>query len=421
MEVDFIFSGRQLVIAAVTCAVVAVLFTAEGELTQSLEEPCNADYFPQPYFLTWFAISCYSLWLPLWFLISLVRHVTVKDESVLAQELGDLGQAGTAAPETGASARKVMEWTRLWNENKRTCMAACVLSPIYLLNGYLYFESLPRTAYSANTIIYNSQSVVVYGLSLFLLRESASLVKMASIVISLAGIVCVALSGSEDGGKAGSVFGYVLVITSTVFGALFNVLCKRMLDVKVSEQRSSFTAERDPSSVPAVANCRKTERDYLGSVLDSLLFMGCLGLFSCIMYWPGLVILDWLGNELFVWPSWSQFGLIMINSAFDSSADFLSVLGIVFTSPLLMSVGALLSIPAAIVADVILHDYTLDALQWIGLFLVVAGFGTIILAYFFQVLDKENETTRCTTCVRVKTLPAVSWICKEYHCTTRCC
>jgi hypothetical protein len=50
------------------------------------------------------------------------------------------------------------------------------------------------------------------------------------------------------------------------------------------------------------------------------------------------------------------------------------LLGIAWSSPLFMTVGSLLTIPASIVADGIVHSYVLTLGNYIGIVLIIAGF-----------------------------------------------
>ena len=58
----------------------------------------------------------------------------------------------------------------------------------------------------------------------------------------------------------------------------------------------------------------------------------------------------------------------------DGAFNLLFILGILLSSPLFMTVGSILTIPVAVVADMIVHHYVMPWLGFLGIALIVLGF-----------------------------------------------
>lgn len=83
---------------------------------------------------------------------------------------------------------------------------ALALSFLYVACGLAYVMSLSRTPVSLNTCIYNCQCVVVFLLSVWLLGERVTRVKVVSVLLCLGGVVVISLTsaGGNDGGDGKS-------------------------------------------------------------------------------------------------------------------------------------------------------------------------------------------------------------------------
>jgi hypothetical protein len=75
------------------------------------------------------------------------------------------------------------------------------------------------------------------------------------------------------------------------------------------------------------------------------------------------------------------------SAALGSLLNLCMLLGIAWSSPLFMTVGTLLTIPASILADRIEHDYVLTLGNYIGIVLIVGGFLGLTFAK-----QKEEKT-----------------------------
>jgi len=65
-----------------------------------------------------------------------------------------------------------------------------------VVSGYTWFASLPLTSVSANTAIYNSSAAFVFIFSIFLVKESITVLKVIAVVVATGGVIIVSLFGS---------------------------------------------------------------------------------------------------------------------------------------------------------------------------------------------------------------------------------
>ncbi|KAH3743280.1 hypothetical protein Pelo_15334 [Pelomyxa schiedti] len=119
--------------------------------------------------------------------------------------------------------------------------AAFILNLIAVACSYTWYLSLPRTSIAGNTAVYNSACAIVFVLSVIILHEKVALSKILAVSASVVGAVSVSCSESiatprgtegdspvEMNGKSTfitqGIVGYLLVFSSTVLFALYEVL-----------------------------------------------------------------------------------------------------------------------------------------------------------------------------------------------------
>ncbi|KAI3622657.1 vacuolar membrane protein [Moniliophthora roreri] len=88
------------------------------------------------------------------------------------------------------------------------------------------------------------------------------------------------------------------------------------------------------------------------SRIDMKLFFGFVGLFNIIGLWPIALILHWTGVEKFELPTTSkQVAALLVNMFITWSSDYLYVIAMLKTTPLVVTIGLSLTIPLAVVGD----------------------------------------------------------------------
>ena len=112
-----------------------------------------------------------------------------------------------------------------------------------------------------------------------------------------------------------------------------------------------------------------------------LLRPGFVGVFNVVLLWPGFLLLHYTGLEPFELPSSRVLALLILNAVIGTFvSDYLWLLAMLMTSPVVVTLGLSLTIPLAILADWALGD-TLPAMAmyWSGALLILASFVVVNL------------------------------------------
>ena len=125
------------------------------------------------------------------------------------------------------------------------------------------------------------------------------------------------------------------------------------------------------------------------------LFFGFVGIFNLLVLWPAIILLDVTGLEPFALPSnRTTWTIVCINASITFISDYLWVLAMLMTSPLVVTVGISMSIPLALLGDHIIYKHSGNILFFLGALCVFGSFIAINLGYKEEV-EAENE--RVTT------------------------
>ena len=104
------------------------------------------------------------------------------------------------------------------------------------------------------------------------------------------------------------------------------------------------------------------------------LVLGLMGTFTLLTLWPLFFVLHYSGAEPFELPSASKTALLALNTGLDSVYNLLLLYGITVSSPLVMSLGTMLVVPASLAADWVLHGATMSWAALGGVVLIGVGF-----------------------------------------------
>ncbi|XP_063694354.1 uncharacterized protein LOC134826024 isoform X2 [Bolinopsis microptera] len=243
---------------------------------------------------------------------------------------------------------------------------ACVLNVLGYISGYTWYMSLPITSVSANTAIYMCACAAVFIISIPVLREKITIIKVMSLLICCTGILLVSIFSaphaadikptttftdnlldvhSPDTNK-GSVLGYVLVLISMFMYASYEVFYGYLL-------------QTDQDKHPA---------------MTSLQLVGYLGVTTPVIFGLALPIWHFTGWETLMLPPADKVYLFFICLVVDAIFNILLLLAIALSNPTLASVGQSLALPASMVADLLLHHFLMPWPALIGAGCVFCGF-----------------------------------------------
>ncbi|KAJ7996346.1 hypothetical protein DPEC_G00236150 [Dallia pectoralis] len=255
--------------------------------------------FPAPFFMTWFCGSWNIFLFPLYYLVHALgalewpwpgprAHFRQCSGFLVAENITVTGLLKSAAP----------------------------FSVLLSFSGYLYLQALRRiSAGDASAVLCCSQAFV-FLLSWIGLNDRFMGVRIVAVILSITGIVMMAYA---DGFHSDSITGVALGVGSASTAAFYKVLLrKRMGEVQPGE----------------------------ASVL-----LSCVGLCTCVLHSWVCVLLYlthleyWPPTQSIPWDTLSMVAILLL------AFSVLVNLGSVIASPVLISLGMLLSIPANTAVD----------------------------------------------------------------------
>ncbi|KAF9134706.1 hypothetical protein BGW39_006129 [Mortierella sp. 14UC] len=213
--------------------------------------------------------------------------------------------------------------------------------------------SLAYTTVASSTILASMSGFFTLAIGAILKTESFSTLKLIAVCASVAGVALVSESDRNESptndlldpkAPIAPLFGDFLALMSALFYGCYTVLLK----VKIQSE----------------------------SRVNMPLFFGFVGLFNLVLLWPMFGVLHWTGVEPFELPADTKvvwmIGINAIVGTFVS--DYLWLLSMLMTSPLVVTLGLSLTIPLALLGDVVGYGRVLGAAYWVGAGLVLAGF-----------------------------------------------
>ena len=336
-------------LGAIVC--VAISIATWVTMAEKLQDLNNN--YKKPYFITYWIRSFYSTPYVVWKL----WRVLLGGRDMKCNYIGD----------------------GLLTNTKVLLIASGILAAVGLVSAYTWYISLTQTSVPANTAIYQSASAFVFVLSVPILRERVTVLKVLSVLFSMCGVALVAFFSNSDctphipidnatnatndfytafqpvhishihrGGcsEKSTPLGYILLIIAVVTYSFYEVMFKR------------FGAKKnDPASVPNGAR-----------------FLGYLGVFSLLFGWPPLIILHYSKVEPFELPNLHYLGLLTLNAFLDVSFNAALLIGIALSSPLFMTVGTVLAVPSSVLVDWIVHGYVLPWPAFVGIGVILVSF-----------------------------------------------
>ncbi|CEP11289.1 hypothetical protein [Parasitella parasitica] len=246
----------------------------------------------------------------------------------------------------------------------------CIL---WFIANYTTNASLAYTTVGSSTILSSMSGLFTLGIGAMFKVEKMNLIKIIAVIVSLIGVSLVSYSDQLNGGGdivdkdpllAGQshlpLVGDILALLGAVFYGCYTTVLKLRIG---SEDR-----------------------------IDMSLFFGFVGAFNVLLLWPIIPILDYIGLETFQVPMNATLWAVILLNAFIGTflSDYLWLLSMLMTSPLVVTLGISLTIPLALIGDIVFKGFIPSVRYSVGALLVVAGF----LAVNTDAMQETKEKTR---------------------------
>jgi len=220
-----------------------------------------------------------------------------------------------------------------------------------VIADYGYFRAISMTSASSGIVIFNLSSIFAYVLSLLILpSEKFSWIKLTSVILAFGGGAAITFSDESNNtappGAPAAWIGDVTMAAAALFWALYLVCYKKFI--------------WEPS-------------------FGSINLQGTLmGLFCTFFLWPIVIILHWTNVEPLFVPSNFIIGLILATTGLAFINNYLFTFGTAVTSPVFVTIGGMLAIPASALVDWLFHGAGMNVWKIIG---------TVIMAIAFLIIN----------------------------------
>ncbi|GAB5588394.1 hypothetical protein Unana1_03294 [Umbelopsis nana] len=251
---------------------------------------------------------------------------------------------------------------------RETVQLSLTFCIIWFLANWSTNASLAYTTVGSSTILSSMSGLFTLGIGAACGIERINGLKIMAVCISLIGVALVSYTDKNNttsipietpAAPSNPLLGDVLALLGAFFYGCYTILLK----IRIQDE----------------------------SRLDMSLFFGFVGAFNVVLLWPCFGILHLLGIERLELPGTSAiWGLVILNALIGTFlSDYLWLLAMLMTSPLVVTLGLSLTIPVALTGDFIFKHVVPNLQYWVGAILVIAGFLSVNMAALSEVDESQ--------------------------------
>lgn len=232
----------------------------------------------------------------------------------------------------------------------------------YMLSNISFYYGLSLTTITSSLILNNTWIIFVFILSLLVMNEKFSYMKLLATILSVSGIVLVALHKEDDTQAEMNTVGNLLVLVSAILWSFYLVYLNKWITPEIQEKVS-------------FAN-----------------ILGFIGLMSMLTFWPMILIWHHTGIESFELPTGRPLLYIIINIVFGVYVyDYWWGKASILLSPLVVNCWDILVIPMSIIGEGELLGTEYPLTFYLGTTLIVSGFIIMVFKSYSKIMDVDQE------------------------------
>ncbi|XP_048232745.1 thiamine-repressible mitochondrial transport protein THI74 isoform X4 [Ricinus communis] len=204
----------------------------------------------------------------------------------------------------------------------------------------------------SNTILSTASSLFTFLVSLAFLGEKFTWLKLASVLLCMAGTIIVSLGDSKNGISA--------VASNPLLGDFFALISAGLYAAYITLIRLKFPDDDGKSGHVSMAQ-----------------FLGYLGLFNLFLFLPVVLVLNFTMLEPFNMLTRKQFGLIVGKGLLDNVlSDYLWAKAVLLTTTTVATAGLTIQVPLAAIVDTLTGNAP-RLMDYLGAIAVMIGFAGI--------------------------------------------